>query len=449
MTMGWSVFPGMERMTLRIRAVAAVAAFAAATIPGSVAIAQQKEIKVGVIYDLTGPLAAGGSFPSYVGTKYAIDMINERGGVEGVKIKPIYVDAQSKVDVAINEAERLVSQENVDLIMGIFTSSQCVPLAQKLNASKKFFWATVCTSTAAFKDRNLSYAFRGQIHSDQYGWASCSFLNEFAQSKLGILPKDLRVAIIYEDGPYGSGAALGNEENCGKKFGMQIVMKEGYAATAPDLSPLVTKLRRSRADVILHTGYNPDITMFLRQAREQNLRWQVLIGHGSGYGQWDKLHETFGDSANYIFNVDAVAAQLIKADSLKPGLGDITKEMVKRYKKEFGGDDVPAHVSMGLNQSWIFFDDVLPRAIKKHGGFGPDALREAALETDIPSGGTIQGYGVKFFPPGTPLAGQNERSSPVVMQYVNNKTELVWPAAVKTADPVMPIPATSPYAAKR
>ena len=55
---------------------------------------------------------------------------------------------------------------------------------------------------------------------------------------------------------------------------------------------------------------------------------------------------------------------------------------------------------MGFNQTWIFFTDVLPRAIKKYGGIDPEALRKAALETDIPDGGTIQGYGVKFFPPG-------------------------------------------------
>ena len=58
----------------------------------------------------------------------------------------------------------------------------------------------------------------------------------------------------------------------------------------PDLSPLVTKLRRARPDVILHTGYNPDITLFLRQSKEQGLKWDALIGHGAGYGQFDKLY---------------------------------------------------------------------------------------------------------------------------------------------------------------
>ena len=100
---------------------------------------------------------------------------------------------------------------------------------------------------------------------------------------------------------------------------------------------------------------------------------------------------------------------------------------------------------MGFNQSWIFFTDVLPRAIKKHGGIDPEALRKASNETDIPVGGTIQGYGVKFFAPGTPMAGQNERSSPVVMQYVNGRTYVAWPKAIRTTDPIFPFPKGHPY----
>jgi branched-chain amino acid transport system substrate-binding protein len=100
---------------------------------------------------------------------------------------------------------------------------------------------------------------------------------------------------------------------------------------------------------------------------------------------------------------------------------------------------------MGFNQTWIFLTDVLPRAIKKYGGTDPDALRKAALDTDIPEGGTIQGYGVKFFPPGSEMAGQNQRSSPVVMQYIAGKTEIVWPARLRTAEPVLPWPKSHSY----
>ena len=140
-------------------------------------------------------------------------MINERGGVEGYKIRPIYADAQSKAEVAINEAERLLDQEKVDLIMGVYSSAHCVPMAQKVDAAKKFMWANVCTASSVFKDKNLQYVFRPQVHSDQFGAASCSFLNEQAKARLSKDPKDLKVAIIYEDGPYGAGVAAANEES--------------------------------------------------------------------------------------------------------------------------------------------------------------------------------------------------------------------------------------------
>src|SRR5262245_21617848 len=72
--------------------------------------AQQKEIKIGFIYDVTGPFAGGGSEPAQIGTKAAVDYFNERGGVAGYKINAIFVDAQSKVDVAINEMTRLIDR---------------------------------------------------------------------------------------------------------------------------------------------------------------------------------------------------------------------------------------------------------------------------------------------------------------------------------------------------
>ena len=320
--------------SLATRVLLGAATAVLAVVSPSVAPAEAADtVRVGVIYDFTGPFAAGGSTAAATGTEIAVELINERGGVEGHMIETIVADAQSKAEVAINEATRLLNQENVDLIMGVYSSAHCVPLAQKVDAQKKFFWASVCVSSAVFKDKGLKYVFRAQVHSDQYGWASCTFLNEYTESKLGIAPEDLKVAIIHEDGPYGSGVASGNQETC-TSYGMDVVLNEGYAAAAPDLSSLVTKLRRARPDVILHTGYNPDITLFLRQAKEQGLRWQALIGHGAGYGQLDKLMESVGADANLIFNVDPVAAQLLDPATLSPGLGDLTAEMLSRYKEK-------------------------------------------------------------------------------------------------------------------
>jgi len=357
----------------------------------------------------------------------------------GYKINAIFADAQSKVDVAINEMTRLVDQERVDIVAGVYSSAQCVPMVQQIDARKKFLWLNVCIATAVFRDKKLNYVFRPQAHSDQFGAWSCDYINYYAKSKFGVEPRNLRVAIIHEDGPYGVGVAQGNEAQC-KKHGMNIVLKEGYSANAPDLSSLVTKLRRARPDVLLHTGYNPDITLFLRQSKEQGFKVKAMIGHGAGHSQIDKLRQTFGDDVNYFHSIDPAAAQLLDPKTLKPGIWELTQEMVKRYEKVKGPSELPPHVSMGFNNTWILLNDVLPRAIKKYGGYDAEALRKAALETDIPVGGTLQGYGVKFYPPGHPLAGQNERAFPVVMQYVNGRARIAWPKEIQTTDPVLPFP---------
>jgi branched-chain amino acid transport system substrate-binding protein len=408
--------------------------------------AQAETLRIGVIYDLTGPFAAGGSVACSVGTQIAIDLVNEKGGVGGkYKVVPIAADSQSKPDVAINEAERLISQEKIDIINGIYASSHAVPLSAKVEQQKKILWITTAVATAVFKDKNLHYVFRAQIHSDQYGQAFAGFLTEHAKEKLGIEPKDVKVALIHEDGPYGVGVAAADEAYS-KQAGLQVVLKEGYSAAAPDLSVLVTKIKRSRPDVISHAGYNPDITLFLRQARENGLHFKMLFGAGAGYSQLDKLRTSFGPDIDNFCNIDPVPAQLLDPAKLAPGIGDLTKTMVERYKAKTGATDIPPHCSMGFNQTWVLLNNVLPVAKEKYGGFDPEAVRKAALDVDIPPGGTIQGYGVKFFPPDTPMSGQNERSTPVVMQNAGEHISVVWPTNIRTQEPVFPLPKSSIYA---
>jgi len=422
------------------------ASVAALSFSGRLASAEAETIRIGVVYDLSGPFAAGGSVACSVGAQIAIDLVNERGGVAGkYKVVPINADCQSKVDVAINEVERLIDQEKVEIVNGVYASAHAVPLAAKVEAQKKILWITTAIATAVFKDKNLHYVFRAQIHSDQYGEAFATFISENAKARLGAEPKNIKVAIIHEDGPYGVGVAEASER-FGKERGLQIVLREGYSATAPDLSSLVTKLKRAGADVVSQVGYNPDITLFLRQARESGLRFKMLVGNGAGYSQLDKLRATFGKDIDNFCNIDPVPAQLLNPASLAPGLGDLIKTMVERYKAKTKANDVPPHCSMGFNQTWVLLNNVLPVAKEKYGGFDAEAVRKAALDVDIPAGGTIQGYGVKFYRPGTQLSGQNERSTPVVMQNAGEHISVVWPSNIKTQEAVLPLPSSSIYA---
>ena len=119
------------------------------------------------------------------------------------------------------------------------------------------------------------------------------------------------------------------------------------------------------------------------------------------------------------------------------------------YDKARPGTQVKsAHVGMSASNTYVFMTEVLPRAIKKHGGIDAEALRKAALEVDLPEGGTMLGFGVKFLGEGSPMAGQNDRAFPVIVQYVDDKPYIVWPQSLQQREPVLPLPGTSPYAAQ-
>lgn len=420
-----------------------VAAIAALGMAAS-AQAQEKKIKIGVIYDLTGPLAGGGSELQYTGAKIMLDSYANKL-VEGYKVEAVYADAQSKPDVAINEAIRLIEQEKVDMLLGFFSSAQCVPVAARVEQLKKFMWITTCISSAVLDNKNFKYIFRPQASGDQFGLIAMDFIANNAKAKFGKEPKDLRVAIIHEDGAYGVDVAKGNVAGA-KKAGFEVVLKEGYAATAPDLSALVTKLKRARPDVIFHTGYNPDITLFARQAREQGLKFGALVGHGAGYGVYEKLKDGMGSDVNYVFNIDPISIWLANQATLDPKLPPVIKMVGEEFDKLKPGVAIrSAHVGIAASNAYVFFTEVLPRAIKKHGGIDPDALRKAALEVDLPEGGTMLGFGVKFAGEGSPIAGQNERSFPVIIQYVDDKSYVVWPKSQQQREPVLPLPKTSGF----
>ena len=414
---------------------------------GRFASAEAETVRIGVIYDLSGPFAAGGSVACAIGAQIAIDLVNERGGVAGkYKVVPINADSQSKADVAINEVERLIDQEKVDIINGVYSSAHAVPLAAKVEAQKKILWITTAVATAVFKDKNLHYVFRAQIHSDQYGQAFAGFIAENAKAKLGVEPGSVKVAIIHEDGPYGVGVADASERFA-KQRGLQVVMREGYSAAAPDLSSLVTKLKRAGADVISHAGYNPDITLFLRQARESGLRFKMLVGDGAGYSQLDKLRATFGTGhRQFLQHRSGAGATAQSGDA-----GARTGRSHQDHGRALQGKD-QRRTTCRRTARWASTrpgccSTTCCRSPRRNTAASmPEAVRKAALDVDIPPGGTIQGYGVKFYRPGTELSGQNERSTPVVMQNAGEHISVVWPSNIKTQEPVLPLPASSVYA---
>ena len=60
-----------------------VGAVGTAVVSRDLADAQAQTIKIGVLFDQSGPFAAGGSVNCWRGAKMIIDYVNEHGGVLG------------------------------------------------------------------------------------------------------------------------------------------------------------------------------------------------------------------------------------------------------------------------------------------------------------------------------------------------------------------------------
>src|SRR5437763_13588481 len=104
----------------------------------------------------------------------------------------------------------MLNVEKVDILAGIYSSAHAVPLAEKVDKQKKFLWITTAIADAVLKDRHLQYTFRPQANGGSCGENSVAYVAHYAQDQLQKPAKDLRAAILYEDGPYRAGGAAAN-----------------------------------------------------------------------------------------------------------------------------------------------------------------------------------------------------------------------------------------------
>src|SRR3972149_8543528 len=123
-----------RRMFLRWVQVSLIAVAAVLTLV-SAPSAQTKEVAIGVLYPMTGPVAQVG-IDSVNALKVALDIINNDVNINlplgkgeglprlgGAKVRIVVVDHQGKPDIGLAEAERLITQEKVHALFGAYFSS--------------------------------------------------------------------------------------------------------------------------------------------------------------------------------------------------------------------------------------------------------------------------------------------------------------------------------------
>ena len=151
--------------------VTVLSAFALSVALGTgLASAQQKVIKIGALYPLTGNLAATGS-ENKRGVDLAVDIINGKydlnlplakdegiPGLGGARIEIVYADTKGDPRNGLAEAERLITQEKVVALIGAYQSAVTKTASQAAERLKIPF---VCSdsSSPTLTERDFRYFF--------------------------------------------------------------------------------------------------------------------------------------------------------------------------------------------------------------------------------------------------------------------------------------------------
>jgi branched-chain amino acid transport system substrate-binding protein len=281
-------------------------------------------------------------------------------------------------------------------------------------------------------ERGFKYLFRITPMGSTYGGKAAEYSKEVLAPKFGIAPDKLKVSITHEDALYGTVVGKGAETRA-KEIGLNVLGRDPYSAKATDLSPLILKLKAAQPDVLIATSYIQDLLIFWKQARELGFWPKAVIGTGAGYALTE-FAQALGDDATGVFNVDNT--QYLINPNFAPG----AKEAAEAYQEIFKEPPRSGHSLMNYMGSQVLFD-----VIRRAGSTDPEAIRKAALETDIPDQKTPMGYGVKFAPPGDKIAGQDIRAFPMIYQWQKGKQLTVWPDAAAVAQAIIPWPASQKY----
>ena len=198
----------------------------------TVAFAEESDdpIKVGCVFPISGNNADQGVF-NVDGCQFAIDYINENGGIKslgGRKLELVSYDNQSDADQSKAAAERLIN-ENPDIVAvtGAASSSFVLPMLPVFEKNgMPFLTAQVSESIT---NQGYQYVFRFGSTGGSFSEYQVKFL-EWLNEEYGLGIS--KVGIVYEDTEWGisntSGALAAIENSAENGSGLEIAYNESF-----------------------------------------------------------------------------------------------------------------------------------------------------------------------------------------------------------------------------
>ena len=412
-------------ITWKFKLVAGAAALAATA--GAQA---QQEIRIGVIYPLTGSLASSGA-EMRDALEFAADIVNNglKGvpelpfsagggltGLKGAKIKLVFADHQGNPQVGASEAERLITQEHVVALMGAYNSN-VTQTASQVAERDKIPFLNAESSSPTLTQRHFKYFFRTTPDDALFVRNAFDFMKDVEQArhiKIG------SVATLAENTLFGDQAAKLQQQYAAAQ-GFNVVKQVSYPAKTTQLTSEVQTLKAANPTVLLQSSYSEAI-LSMKTYKELGYLPDMLIANDAGFADTEFI-KTLGKDADYVISREVWALDI---GDKKPIIKKVDDLFKARYKIDFTGNS--ARSFTGLM--------VLADAINRAGSTDPEAIRKALIATNIPSSALIMPWkGVKF-----DETGQNTLGAGILVQVRDGKYSTVWPFDLASKDVVWPMP---------
>ena len=307
---------------LKCTLIGALTAFALALPAGA-----QEAYVIGVTGALTGP-PAGTTAPPVEGLRLYVDRLNASGGINGKKIQLILQDDQGEPSKAAANAKKLLTQDNVSLLILSSVSSTFAPVvgeSKRANVPLMFMGA-VCPKEVYPTADPLQFcttAYAGGYDSR----ATLNFIKETAK-------EPVRIGFAAMAIPLSRGEIDYAEEHS-KSMGMTPVDKEVIPPPTADYTPFATKLKDANPNWIF--SWAPWVTQVKTFEALRRLAWQ------GDYVTWAHI-----EAEAELARIKDPRLYVIGANSLFQDSLPIHKEISEEAKK--GSVRYPAEQ---LTEGWI------------------------------------------------------------------------------------------------
>lgn len=239
-----------------ISLLVAVSAFAQITKP--------TELKVGITTFLSGPASVFG-VPAKAAAELWIEEFNAAGGINGVKISPIFIDEGLGSDKMLSEYRRVVQVQGVKVMLASISSGNCnivAPVAEDIKVLN-VMWD--CSTQKVLEDRRFKYSVRTQANATTEMVATVVYL-------LKTKPNFKTIAVVNQDYAWGRDSwEIFHNALLVLKPDVKVVAELFPKFGAPDYSTEISRLQALKPDVILSTSWGGDLDTFVRQAAQRGL----------------------------------------------------------------------------------------------------------------------------------------------------------------------------------